>query len=275
MSAGRSGIAAVTTLLAKDPSQFEEAHPWAHERYLDPRAPGGYPFGSRVVARYWEKIFRRLEGDTSADTTVIGTYPDALTPLATLDHTRADTEVVVLSGTASTAPRWTRRPSRCRRTTGRPCPSRSPASGATSGSTHRREASRGLGASHEAPNRRREIDSHALRHVAVEGHHRRVHDALRSRVTRAPTARRRRRSPRRARRTTRPMSRPTSPSPTPAQAAAARRPARRTSPTRAPPAQAMTTGGCTLAAKAGGSGAPAATALAAASALLALRRRRR
>lgn len=98
MSTARVGIAAVTNFLAKTPTERLAAHPWAHRAYLDPRTPGGYPFGARVAKRYFEELAKRLEGSSDVDGLVIGTYPDATTPLATLDRANALARVVVFFG---------------------------------------------------------------------------------------------------------------------------------------------------------------------------------
>lgn len=98
MSTARIGIAAVTQLLSKGPEDAIAAHPWAHAAYLDPRTPGGYQHGARVVRRYYEELEKRLEGSADVDGLVIGTYPDAEAPLTTLDHTRSDARVLVFFG---------------------------------------------------------------------------------------------------------------------------------------------------------------------------------
>ena len=80
------------------PEAFIANHEWAHASYLDPRVPGGYHFGASIVVRYWEEIARRLDGDTSAATTVIGTYPSTAYPMQALDHTRADARIIFYFG---------------------------------------------------------------------------------------------------------------------------------------------------------------------------------
>jgi hypothetical protein len=97
MTTARSGIAG-TIFLAKAPDSFVKRHPWASASFLDARTPGGYPFGAKVVARYHEEILRRLDGDNSAESIVIGTYPSAELPLVTLDSTRPDGRVVLFFG---------------------------------------------------------------------------------------------------------------------------------------------------------------------------------
>jgi hypothetical protein len=98
MSTAWSGISAVSNFLYLDADVFGERYPWARERILDPRAPGGYAFGAKVVGRYYEELLRRIDGDTSADRVVIGTYPDASYPLATLDNTRPDGRILFFFG---------------------------------------------------------------------------------------------------------------------------------------------------------------------------------
>jgi hypothetical protein len=74
MKTARSGIGA-TVLIAKSPGFYEKNYPWERRSLLDPRVPGAYAFGSRMVARYYDELLRRLDGNTSADGAVIGTYP--------------------------------------------------------------------------------------------------------------------------------------------------------------------------------------------------------
>ncbi len=98
MSAARSGMGAVVKVLAPGVADFAPKYPWAHKAILDPTAPGGYAFGSKVARRYFEQLERRIDGDHSADGVVIGTYPSDEYPLVALDHTRADARVVVYFG---------------------------------------------------------------------------------------------------------------------------------------------------------------------------------
>lgn len=98
MSTARSGMGAVVKVLAPGVADFAPKYPWARKAILDPHAPGGYPFGARVVKRYWEELEKRLDGDHSADGVVIGTYPAPDFPLVTLDHTRVDARVAVFFG---------------------------------------------------------------------------------------------------------------------------------------------------------------------------------
>lgn len=98
MSKAQSGIAVVAKFLYLEASEYGDDFPWARPRILDPRAPGGYAFGARVVSGYYREILRRLDGDTTADQVVIGTYPDASYPLITLDNTRPDGRLVIFFG---------------------------------------------------------------------------------------------------------------------------------------------------------------------------------
>jgi hypothetical protein len=98
MSTARTGIALVAQFLYVGADDYGKQFPWARPRILDPRAPGGYAFGARVTAGYYREILRRIDGDTSADRVVIGTYPDASSPLVTLDNERPDGRVVLFFG---------------------------------------------------------------------------------------------------------------------------------------------------------------------------------
>jgi hypothetical protein len=98
MATARAGIGAVTGFLSLDAGNLGKQFPWAAVSYLDPRVPGGYAFGSRVVRRYYEEILRRIDGDTSADGVLIGSYPGEGYPLTTLDRTRVDGRIVLFFG---------------------------------------------------------------------------------------------------------------------------------------------------------------------------------
>ncbi len=98
MGTARSGIAGVTNFLYKSANSYGRAYPWARAHFLDARTPGGYPFGAKVVGRYYEELFRRLEGNVSAGRILIGSYPDPEYPLVTLDPARADGRVVLFFG---------------------------------------------------------------------------------------------------------------------------------------------------------------------------------
>ena len=93
MSTARSGVAVVTKLLHTSADGHGKEFPWSRAHLLDPRTPGGYPFGARVTLGYYREILRRLDGDPSADQVVIGTYPDSDHPLVTLDGSRPDGRV--------------------------------------------------------------------------------------------------------------------------------------------------------------------------------------
>jgi hypothetical protein len=98
MGLAHGGIKLEVEVVADAADDLGTKYPWARAHLLDPRTAGGYPFGAGVVRRYHEEIARRLEGDDSADGVLIGWYPSAEVPLATLDATRADGHVVLFFG---------------------------------------------------------------------------------------------------------------------------------------------------------------------------------
>lgn len=98
-STARSGIAAVTLLLYTSAGAYGEKYPWGRAHMLDPRTPGAYPFGASVVTGYYRELLKRLDGDTSAEGILIGTYPNTVLPLTTLRASRADAAVVLYFGT--------------------------------------------------------------------------------------------------------------------------------------------------------------------------------
>ncbi|TKD09654.1 Ig-like domain-containing protein [Polyangium fumosum] len=98
MSTARSGIFLVANYLYIGADEYGERFPWARQSLRDPRTPGGYPFGAQVTKGYYREILRRLDGDLSADAVVIGQYPDEAYPLATLDNTRPDGNLVLFFG---------------------------------------------------------------------------------------------------------------------------------------------------------------------------------
>lgn len=93
MGTAKSGIAVVANLLYVGADEWGAKYPWARKHLLDPRIPGAYPFGAKVVTGYYRELLRRLDNNPSADQIVIGTYPDAAYPLATLDNTRPDGKI--------------------------------------------------------------------------------------------------------------------------------------------------------------------------------------
>jgi hypothetical protein len=98
MSTGRSGIAVVANLLYVGADEWGGKYPWARKHLLDPRVPGAYPFGAKVVMGYYRELLRRLDNNPSADGIVIGTYPDPAYPLVTLDNTRPDGKIHLFFG---------------------------------------------------------------------------------------------------------------------------------------------------------------------------------
>jgi hypothetical protein len=98
MSTAWSGISVVAKYLYLGADDWGKKFPWARASLLDARTPGGYPFGARVTGGYYRELLRRLDGDTSADNVVIGSYPDDSTPLVTLDNTRPDGKIVLFFG---------------------------------------------------------------------------------------------------------------------------------------------------------------------------------
>ncbi len=98
ISTARTGIAAVTHLLYKGAGDYGKKYPWGRANFLNTATPGSYAFGAKVVMGYYRELLRRLDGDTSADEIVIGTYPSADYPLVTLDATRPDGKVILFFG---------------------------------------------------------------------------------------------------------------------------------------------------------------------------------
>ncbi|APR81976.1 Hypothetical protein A7982_07325 [Minicystis rosea] len=98
MSTARSGVAVVTKLLHVGADDYGQKYPWSRSHFRDPRTPGGYAHGAKVVLGYYREILRRLDGGKSADGVVIGTYPEEAYPLVTLDPTRPDGKVLFFFG---------------------------------------------------------------------------------------------------------------------------------------------------------------------------------
>ncbi|MBK8255471.1 MAG: Ig-like domain-containing protein [Polyangiaceae bacterium] len=97
-STARIGIAAVSELLYKGADDFGKKYPWGRANFLNPKTPGSYAFGAKVVMGYYRELLKRLDGDTSADEVVIGTYPSADNPMVTLDSSRPDGKVILFFG---------------------------------------------------------------------------------------------------------------------------------------------------------------------------------
>jgi hypothetical protein len=75
MDLARVGMGFVTEILYKDEAKRAAQYPWAHANYQDVRVPGSYPWGGLAVAKYWQVMLRRLDGNTSADDIVVGSDP--------------------------------------------------------------------------------------------------------------------------------------------------------------------------------------------------------
>jgi hypothetical protein len=75
MDLARVGMGFVAEILWKDDAKRSAQYPWAKANYQDPRVPGSYPWGALAVAKYWENILRRLDGDSSAEALVVATDP--------------------------------------------------------------------------------------------------------------------------------------------------------------------------------------------------------
>ncbi len=98
MDLARTGQAVVTELLWKDHEARGKQYPWARARYLDPRVPGAYPWGGPAVAKYWQNVARRLQGDATADALVVGTDPAPNGALRGLAAGKVDAYLTVFVG---------------------------------------------------------------------------------------------------------------------------------------------------------------------------------
>ncbi|MCA9642865.1 MAG: hypothetical protein KC492_19345, partial [Myxococcales bacterium] len=103
MTKAKSAHALVKTVLAPGHQSFRDKYPWASKAYLNPAVPGSYPYNARVIANYWEQIWRRLNSNVSVDASLfVGIDPapdgaDAERYLA-LDHTSIDGWITLFSG---------------------------------------------------------------------------------------------------------------------------------------------------------------------------------
>lgn len=98
MTTARTGLSAVGGLLYAGADDYGKRYPWARAHVFEPRTGGSYPHGAAVVTGYYRELLKRIDGDTSADGILIGTYPDEHRRLATLDPARADGRVVLFFG---------------------------------------------------------------------------------------------------------------------------------------------------------------------------------
>lgn len=103
MSKAKSAHVLVQKLLKPGHQRYRDQYPWASKAYLDPSVPGSYPFNARLIANYWEQIWRRLNSNVSVDDSmIVGIDPapagaDAERYLA-LDHTSIDGWITLFSG---------------------------------------------------------------------------------------------------------------------------------------------------------------------------------
>ncbi|MEZ4231531.1 MAG: Ig-like domain-containing protein [Polyangiaceae bacterium] len=103
MSKAKSAHSLVKNVLAPGHQRFREQYPWASKAYLDPSVPGSYPYNARVIANYWEQIWRRLDSNVSVDSSLVAGIDPAPSGAASerylaLDHTSIDGWITLFTG---------------------------------------------------------------------------------------------------------------------------------------------------------------------------------
>ncbi len=96
METAMQGQRAVELVLAPG-DKFAELMPWGRDHYLDGEAAGSYPFSAPLIARYWENIYRRLQGDYSLDGLVLGVHPRPFERLS-VDSSSLDSYLTLFVG---------------------------------------------------------------------------------------------------------------------------------------------------------------------------------
>lgn len=72
--------------------------PWAASNYYVEATPGSLPFIARIIARYWQVLYERLQGIDSLERTVIGHYPDDGGDNHEVDPRRPESRVMIVFG---------------------------------------------------------------------------------------------------------------------------------------------------------------------------------
>ncbi len=103
MTKAKGAHAVVQTLLKQGHQRYRDLYPWASKAYLNPSVPGSYPYNARLIANYWEQIWRRLNANVSVDESLIVGLDPAPSGAAAerylaLDHTSVDGWITLFSG---------------------------------------------------------------------------------------------------------------------------------------------------------------------------------
>lgn len=103
MTKAKGAHAVVQKLLKSGHQRYRDKYPWASQAYLDRSVPGSYPYNARVVANYWEQIWRRLNSNISVDASLFAGVDPAPSGAPAerylaLDHTSIDGWITLFSG---------------------------------------------------------------------------------------------------------------------------------------------------------------------------------
>ncbi len=77
MSLARTAQVTLGLLAEGDYERLKKKMPWAEKMYLDPNEPGALPYLAKVVANYWQVLWRRLQDENAMDEALLISQPVA------------------------------------------------------------------------------------------------------------------------------------------------------------------------------------------------------
>lgn len=98
MDTAKMAIGGVITVLASGHQKFRDVNPWGSKHYLSEDVPGAYPHCAEVTARYWQSLWRRLQGDESFGDALVGVTPGHGARNVAVAHDSVDGRVTLFFG---------------------------------------------------------------------------------------------------------------------------------------------------------------------------------
>lgn len=93
---GIGGVIAGTNILVVGPMRLTNG--WASDNYLNESVPGSYPHNARVVAGYFETLWRRLHGRFTHRYLIAGSNPEPRARAHSTNHASLDSYVTLFAG---------------------------------------------------------------------------------------------------------------------------------------------------------------------------------
>lgn len=75
MSLARTAQITLRLLAESDYERLKTKMPWAEKMLLDPKEPGALPYLGKVVAKYWQVLWRRLQDENAMDEALLISQP--------------------------------------------------------------------------------------------------------------------------------------------------------------------------------------------------------